>query len=56
MSTLGERIKFNRKRNGLNQEQLANAIGVSMMSIRPVSYTHLDVYKRQRLYILTELD
>ena len=34
MSTLGERIKFNRKRNGLNQEQLANAIGVSMMSIR----------------------
>lgn len=34
MSTMGERIRENRKRAGLTQEQLAKKIGVSMMSIR----------------------
>ena len=34
MSTVGERIKINRKKAGLNQEQLADAVGLSMMSIR----------------------
>lgn len=34
MSTIGERIKLKRKMAGLTQEQLANKVGISMMSIR----------------------
>lgn len=34
MSTVGERIRQQRKYKGLTQEQLAKAIGVSLMSVR----------------------
>ena len=34
MTTSGERIKTNRKRAGLTQEQLAKKIGVSLMTVR----------------------
>ena len=38
----GERIKKLRKEKGLTQQQLGEMLGV-----QTVSYTHLDVYKRQ---------
>ena len=31
----------------INQQQLALMLGTDKVSIVPVSYTHLDVYKRQ---------
>ena len=34
MATSGERIKINRKKAGLTQEQLAQKIGMSLMSVR----------------------
>lgn len=34
MDTTGKRIKLNRKRAGLTQNQLADLVGISMMSIR----------------------
>ena len=40
--TLGEKIQKLRKQRGLSQEALAEKVTVT-----PVSYTHLDVYKRQ---------
>ena len=60
---IGEQIKNYRKTAGLTQEQVANYLGVSTpavnkwekgntypdISLLPVSYTHLDVYKRQHI-------
>ena len=46
-------ISANRKLKGLSQEQFADIVGVSrslISAIEAVSYTHLDVYKRQFLY------
>ena len=46
---LGNKIKELRQRNCITQEQLANHLSVSPQCISTVSYTHLDVYKRQIL-------
>ena len=55
--TLNGRIKQERVALGFSQKSLANEVGVSKNTIsrwekdascvKPVSYTHLDVYKRQ---------
>ena len=57
---IGLRIRTARKEKGINQTELANLLGKSLRTIQkyesgeievsiamPVSYTHLDVYKRQ---------
>ena len=41
------RIRELREKKKLTQEQLSQMSGVSRATIVPVSYTHLDVYKRQ---------
>ena len=43
----GKRIQTLRDSLKLTQEELAEIVGVSSKSMSPVSYTHLDVYKRQ---------
>ena len=52
--TIGRRIQTLRRAAGMSQETLAAAVGVSRQALgkwesdlSPVSYTHLDVYKRQ---------
>ena len=40
---------FRRLANGLDQRQSATGIGSADQRLNPVSYTHLDVYKRQEL-------
>ena len=59
--TFTEKLDYLMKKHGLTRGSLAKATGIPYTtivgfyerdsdSIRPVSYTHLDVYKRQRLY------
>ena len=48
--TLGKHIKAARKAKHITHEMLAEKMDVSVGhvgKIEPVSYTHLDVYKRQ---------
>ena len=65
---IGKRIKQCRERLGLTQEQFAEKTGFTANYIstlergasfprceNPVSYTHLDVYKRQSLHGLPAL-
>ena len=43
----GTRIRGFRKEKRLSQEELAEKCSLHPTYIGPVSYTHLDVYKRQ---------
>ena len=45
----GRRLKALRKKRGLSQKAVADRLGVDRAAISAyaVSYTHLDVYKRQ---------
>ena len=42
LKAVGQRIKSAREAKNLTQEELA-----ALVNLSPVSYTHLDVYKRQ---------
>ena len=42
-----DRIKAIRKATGLSQAKLAALLDVQVSTLQTVSYTHLDVYKRQ---------
>ena len=52
---ISTRISTLRKKKGLSREELAERLNISKFTLRnyeqgahtPVSYTHLDVYKRQ---------
>ena len=59
ISFLGENIQTIRKHRKMKQQELADKIGINMQSlskiergVNSVSYTHLDVYKRQHLFCL----
>ena len=56
--TIGQRIRRLRLEHGLSQEELGAKVGLqkaainkyetgTVVNLKPVSYTHLDVYKRQ---------
>ena len=65
MTVKNKRMKIARVEKDLSQQQLADMVGVTRQTIGTVSYTHLDVYKRQwvpsllhtayRVFILTDL-
>ena len=44
---IGHNIRQLREKAGLTQEWVAAQLQLSGCDITPVSYTHLDVYKRQ---------
>ena len=47
------RLKAARAEHDMTQGDLAEAVGATRQTIGSVSYTHLDVYKRQARYRAT---
>ena len=47
MKDVGIRIKNLREQKGMTQKNLADRANITVATLSPVSYTHLDVYKRQ---------